>query len=115
MSDNIKEITDICKSVSACYMLLLTQEIGYAKVLKCLDEKDFGSLSDDELLSVKDVSEFIMRTIMREVDSFNSLTEKCDEWAHALAIAVVICKELNKRGLLTDELGQLKNVVIKER
>jgi hypothetical protein len=115
MSDDIKETTDICKAVSAGYMVLLAKKISYAKIIKCLEQSSFGSLSDDELLSVKDVSEFLARAFIAVSDSLNSLTKKDNEWAHGLTVAIVICLELKKRDLIKDELGQLKDIVLKER
>ena len=115
MSDNIKEITDICKSVSAGYMIFLSKEISHAKVIKCLEQKSFASLSDDELLSIKDVSEFLARAFIEAQDSLNSLVGKDIDWAHGLPIAVVISLEIDKRGLFKDEFAKLKDVVIRQK
>ena len=115
MIDNAKtteeEKTEVYETIAKHYIKYLLSKIGAAKMARCLNEKGFSSLTNDDLLSVKEVSEFLSNASIKTQDALESLMAKDILSAHVLVSAYILCKELKKRGLLEDKLGQLKNGV----
>lgn len=106
ISDDIKETTSaeekvrIYNAIGEYYISFLFYRIGTKKILECLDKRDFSSLSDDELLSVRDVSEFLARAKGLAEGNVISLKIEGDVYARSLATAVLIYRELRERGLI---------------
>ena len=114
MSDNIKTATEekirVYEIIGRSYMSFLVYKIGKEKMDQCFNKKSFSFLSNEDLLSVKEVSEFIARTNIRAQDSLlYLLMEEDNNSAHSLITAYMLYEELGDRGLLEDEKGNNDN------